>query len=159
MLNKELWMVLLPAAGWFLFALGGTQISETIKGKKWFRRFVFPAVLGGSVLLAGFTWWQALAVFAISCLMLHLGYGERTRWAVKFLVFLGYGLISVPIGVSYWNLITGLGSFILFILSNIPFVTFYRDTFAWKVCEGMFGCLIGIQVSFLLAGYGLVFFK
>ena len=48
-LNKELWLVVIPALCWFLGALGGTQISDTIKGQKWLRRFLMPAILGLAV--------------------------------------------------------------------------------------------------------------
>lgn len=153
-LNSELWMVFLPAISWILFALGGTQISDTIKGKKWIRRFILPVILGLLVYFAGFAIIRAIAVTLISSIAFHQGYGERATWIKRWLVFLSYGAISLPIGISWWNLICVVGCIVLFVLSNFKFTA---KTFTWKFCEGFFGLLIGMQLSFLLAGNGIVF--
>lgn len=151
-MNPELWIVAIPAFSWLLFALGGTQISDTIAGKKWLRRFVLPFLWGLCVFFAGFSWYQASAVALLGCLMLHLGYGSNSSWPKKLLIFAGYGLISAPIGVSWWNPITSIGCALMFLLSNTPLTS---ATMVWKIVEGAFGALIGITISFILAGYGL----
>jgi hypothetical protein len=155
-MNKELWLVIIPTFSWFLFALGGTQISNTIGGKKWLRRFVLPFLWGICVFLGGFALWQALSVAILGCGMLHLGYGSKTPWGLKIAVFCGYGLISAPLGLSWWNLITTLGCVTMFLLSNTPLTS---AIMIWKICEGAFGALIGISISFLMAGYGIVWIK
>lgn len=155
-MNKELWIVLIPAFSWLLFALGGTQISDKIEGKKWLRRFVLPFLWGICVFLGGFAWFQVLSVAILGCLMLHLGYGSKMSWGLRIATFCGYGLISALIGLSWWNLITAIGCIIMFILSNTPLTS---ATFVWKICEGIFGILIGIQLSYLMAGYGLIWFR
>jgi len=152
-MNKELWIVLVPAFSWLLFALGGTQISDTIEGKKWLRRFVLPFLWGVCVFFAGFSWYQAVAVAGLGCLMLHQGYGSKAKWWKKLLIFLGYGLISAPIGLSLWNPITFIACAAMFLLSNTPLTS---ATMVWKIVEGAFGALIGITISFALAGYGLI---
>jgi hypothetical protein len=152
-MNKELWMVGIPAVGWLLFALGGTKISDSMGGKKWLRRFVLTFILGVCVFFAGFQWWQGLAVFAISCLFFHLGYGDKAKWPMKCLIFSGYGLISAPIGLSWWNLITAVGCVLMMLFSNIPGLS---KTFVWKIVEGFFGAVIGVQIAFLLSGNGLI---
>lgn len=152
-MNKELWLVLLPAIGWLLFALGGTQISDKIAGQKWTRRFLLPFLWGLCLFLARFKWWQAVIVAILSCALFHLGYGSKTSWKMRLLVFVGYGLISAPIGLSWWNLITFLICALMFWLSNTKLTS---KIFIWKVCEGAFGCLIGIQIGYVMAGNGLI---
>ena len=152
-MNKELWLVIYPALGWLLFALGGTQISDKIEGKKWIRRFVLPVFWGIGVLLAGFAWFQALGVAVIACGAFHLGYGSKTRWPLKLATFSAYGLISAPIGLSVWNLNTMVGCAIMFLLSNLKPTS---KMMVWKIVEGCFGALIGIQIGYLMAGYGWI---
>lgn len=146
--------MIVPAFSWLLFALGGTQISDKIKGQKWIRRFVLPFLWGICVYFAGFQWYQAIGVAILGCLMLHLGYGSKTSWKMRLLVFAGYGLISAPVGVSYWNLITVIICSLMFLLSNTKITSIVM---VWKIVEGFFGCLIGIQIAYLLSGYGLLF--
>ena len=152
-MNKELWLVIMPALGWLLFALGGTSISDKIKGQKWIRRFILPFLWGICLFLANFAWFQVCGVALLACLMLSLGYGSYTSWKARLGVFTGYGLISAPIGLSVWNIITPIGCVILFLLSNIKLL---GKPIIWKIWEGSAGALIGIQISYLLAGYGLV---
>lgn len=155
-MNKELWIVILPAFGWLLFALGGTQISDKIEGQKWIRRFLLPFICGVCVFFAGFVWWQAVVVALLACLMFHLGYGSKTSWKIRLLVFAGYGIISAPIGLSFWNLITSMACAVMFLLSNTKLTA---KIFVWKIVEGFFGLLIAIQISYIMAGYGLVWIK
>jgi hypothetical protein len=156
-MNPELWMVFIPPFGAMLFALGGTEISDTIPGQKWTRRFVFPFILGLSVFFAGYGW-KALAVFAISCFALHQGYGIKQRWFVpvkhkgrwlppRIATFALYATISLPVGWTHWNWMTAVGASLLFVLSNTKWSA---DTFVWKPCEALMGFLIGMQVAILL---------
>jgi len=152
-MNPELWMVILPALSGMLFALGGTTISDKIEGQKWARRFLLPFLLGIAVFVGGFKPWQGAGVAIMAIGSFHMGYGEKTPWALKLAVFCLYGAISLPFGVSWWNPITAVGCFILFILSNIRLTA---STLVWKVCEFFFGALVGVQISYLLAGNGMI---
>ena len=151
-MNPELYLIIMPALGLILFALGGTQISDTIKGQKWLRRFLLPFLWGLVVLGAGFAWFQACAVVIVSCALFHLGYGSKTPWGAKLAVFVGYGAISPPIGISTWNLITIASAICLFLLSNFKPTS---GTVVHKVWETITGTVIGISLGYLLAGYGL----
>lgn len=153
-LNPELWMVFLPGISAILFALGGTQISDTILGQKWLRRYVLPAILGLSAYFAGIGPGWAIAVTLISAICFIQGYGERASWAKRTLIFIGYGCISLPIGMSWWNLICTVGCIVLFVLSNWNLTS---KTFVWKTCESILGFLVGMQIAFLLAGNGIIF--
>ena len=146
-MNPELWIVIMPALGWLLFSLGGTEISKKIKGKKWIRRFVLPAVFGLCVFFAGSDWWLAVAVCVIAMAVFPLGYGDRASWPKRLAIFAGYGLISAPVGLSWWNLITALMCPALMALSRWKSTA---KTFIWKICEGAFGALIGIQIAYAL---------
>ena len=162
-MNPELWMVFLPAVSWLLFALGGTQISDTIHGKKWTRRFVLPFIFAVSAGIA-VSWWQGLLVGCIACAMFHQGYGIKQRWFVptklkgrwlppRIAVFALYGLISAPIGLSLWNLVIPLWCSFAFWASNTSMGSplWLAKMFVWKFWEGMAGLLIGFSVSYLLA--------
>ena len=152
-LNPELYLVVLPALCGLLGSLGGTQISDTIKGQKWLRRFLMPAILGLAVLIAGFAWFQALGVTILGIVALSMGYGDRASWGKKLAIFALYGCISLPIGCSAWNIITFVTTALMFLLSNLRLTA---ATVVWKIVEGCFSALIGIQVAFLLAGNGLI---
>jgi hypothetical protein len=153
MLNKELWLVLIPAYSWLLFALGGTQISDKIEGQKWLRRFVLTFLWGLCVFLGGFHWYQAVGVFVLGTVMLHMGYGDRTSWKMKWVMFAGYGIISAPIGLSFWNIATALFCPIAMYLSQTKWA---KSTMVWKIWEGTVGALIGITIGFALAGHGWI---
>ena len=152
-MNPELFMVFVPALAWLLFALGGSKISETTPGWKGWRRFILPAVFIVACYIGGVVWWKSALVGVIAMVAFHLGYGEKHSWGGRVLVGGAYALISVPIGVSYWNLITPIGFVGLFVLSNTKATA---GTFVWKICEGTFGALCGIQLAYLLAGNGWV---
>ena len=150
-LNPQLWMVFLPGISAILFALGGTQISTTIKGQKWIRRFVLPTILGLSVGFA-ISWWQGLLVGLLSCFMFHLGYGSgASGWWERAAIFLGYSIISVPIGLSFWNI-----PIFFWCLGGMAISQskWGRSTLVWKVWESGGGYLVGQSIAFILAGYG-----
>lgn len=146
-MNKELYLVFLPAISWLLFALGGTQISDKIKGWKGWRRFILPTIYFVACLLRGIVWWKVLLVSAITGIVFLLPYGDKTPYPIKFLVGCGYGCISLPIGFSAWNVITAIGFIVLFVLSNTKLTS---KIFVWKICEGFFGLLVGIQIAYQL---------
>jgi len=153
MLNKELLMVFIPAVSWLLFALGGTQISDEIPGWKGWRRFILPSVYMLACFIVGIVWWKAVAVAVVAGAGYSLGYGEGKIWLQRFLVGLAYALITIPIGVSVWNIFTALAFITLFRLSNTELTA---NIFIWKVCEGFFGLFCGIQLAYVLMGLGWI---
>jgi hypothetical protein len=153
MLNKELFMVFVPAVSWLLFALGGTQISDTIPGWKGWRRFILPAVYMLACFIAGMVWWRSVLVAAIAGSGYSLGYGEDKAWWQRALAGLAYALITIPIGLSIWNALTIIAFITLFWLSNTKITA---NIFIWKICEGFFGLFCGIQLAYVLMGQGLI---
>jgi hypothetical protein len=153
-MNKELIMVALPAISWLLFSLGGTRIAEdnSIQGQKWIRRFVLPGVYFLFCLfLVG--WIKASIVTAIAIPAFCLGYGMGKSYIYRFMVGCGYALISLPIGISWWNLVTAITFIALFKLANTQLT---RKMFIWKICEGAFGLTIGIELAYSLMGKGII---
>ena len=143
-MNPEWYMIILPALGWLCWSIGGT-------GYKWVRRYLFPVVLGTACLVAGIVWWRSLLLSGLAIGVSCLGYGEEKTWLQRSLVALGLSIISIPIGLSWWNVTTGVAFVLLFIASNWqPFA----NTFTWKLVEGITGCLVGVQVSYILATGG-----
>ena len=151
-MNKELIMVLLPGISWICFALGGTQISKKISGQKWIRRYLLPAIYLMFCLMI-VSWWQSLITAALAVLAFCMGYGDSASWLKKALVGLLYGLITIAIGLSYWNIVTPLMFLLLFKLSNTKITA---NLFVWKICEGFFGLFVGIELAYLLMGLGLI---
>ena len=155
-LNPELLMVVIPALCWLLYALGGTTIGyrsdgSKMKGIKSFRRYGVALVLAGFCLFA--SWWQALLVGALTVGSFSLGYGVKHTWLKRILVGFAMGLISLPLGLSWWSLSPPLVFIGTYFLSNWKPMS---DTFTWKLCEGLTGLSVGISVSYLLAGHGLL---
>lgn len=154
-MNKELFMVFLPPIAGLLGALGGTQISSKIPGWKGWRRIILPIVFFISVILVA-SWWQALLVAAIAGASFSLGYGHKKTWLERSFTFLAYGLISIPIGISFWNLFTVFTCIVLFVLSNNKI---FAKTFVWKICELLMFMICGIQLAYILMGNGLSWLK
>ena len=152
-LNNELLMVFIPGISWILFALGGTGISATKSGSKIWRRYVLAIVYFVSCLLAQIKWLIALAVGLIAHIVYRLGYGDRASFIKRVGIGIGYSLISAPIGISWWNLVTAIGFIGLFYLSRF---NWSHKIFIWKICEGFFGLLVGIQLAYSLMGKGLI---
>jgi len=152
-MNPELFMVVLPAVSWFLFALGGTQISDEIEGWKGWRRFILPAVFMAACLIARVVIWKAFLVTGLAVGAFSLGYGEEKPYTRKALVGLSYALISIPIGISVWNLLTFPVFLGLLYLSNFKPTSW---VFIWKICEGFFGLFCGIQLAYSLMGRGII---
>jgi len=153
-MNNELLMVFLPGLSWILFALGGTQISDKIQGWKGWRRFILPFVYGVFCIITNVLWRKIMLVMALAGIVFSLPYGHKVTWKMKPLIALGYGLISIPIGFSIWNLFTVVGFLGLFKLSTRKPTA---SIFIWKICEGSFGILVGIQLAYVLMGKGTIY--
>src|SRR3990167_502338 len=100
---SELKMILLITAGSFFWMAGGTW-------RKYFRRFVWP-------LLALITTWGLTSNWLVIGMGLtligtcSLGYGDRTPWWLKVLVFTSLGAHVIwldPIFGLWWALGTGI---------------------------------------------------
>lgn len=146
-MNPEVYQILLMTVCGFLFALGGTEISKTIKGNKWIRRFLLPAVVGGICFFTGFEWWRLAAFVATQTASLHLGYGEKLPYWRKLLTAIAYVLPSLFFGLSQWQLLTPALFVLMFFLSNLRFTS---SLFKWKFVEFLTGAFIGITISDLI---------
>lgn len=151
-MNKELLMVFIPAISWLLFALGGTEISKEIKGKKWIRRFILPCFYILFCIIGGIGWIRSVLIGVLATGTFCLGYGEKKTWLQRIGVGSMYSLISIPIGLSVWNIFTLAGFIGLFYLSNIRRSS---SIFIWKIVEGFYGLLVGIQIAYSLLGYSI----
>lgn len=142
-MNPEYIVMLAMLAGGGLFALGGTW-------RKWPRRYILPLVMMGVALWGGFIWWKCLAMSVLMSAALHLPYGERTPYWLKFLVGCSYTATTAFLGFSWWQILTPLAFITMFWLSNWKVTS---KIFFWKAVEFLTGTLIGITVgSFLLKG-------
>jgi hypothetical protein len=130
---SEYLMIFIMALSGSLFAIGGT-------GFKWARRYVLPACLG---LIGAFyaPWWAGLGYAVCLCAVLCMGYGERTPYWLKAIIFSGYGAVGLWFGWSWWVVITPVVLFTLFVLSNWKPTA---NTIFWKAWEFIAGVLIGI---------------
>lgn len=137
-MNKEMYMVVVPAVSWLLFALGGTT------NKGW-RRYALPLFYWLVCTLEDRM--GAIFVGMLAMIVFSLGYGDGSKWEKRLAVFASYGLISLPIGWSAWNVITPIDVTLLYLLSNYKKTA---STFVWKICEGMMGALVGVQVAYVL---------
>ena len=139
MLNKEIIQLTLITASTFLFALGGTHITDKIKGKKWLRRYLLPLIIG---VLTGNWLIGFLYIIAFS-----LGYGESKPYWYKFLVGVALIVPSFLLGLTPWQAITPVVFITLFALSNWKCTAKH---FPWIICEAVFGLCIGITLVILL---------
>lgn len=128
------------AVGGLCFSFGGT-------GWKPARRFIMPVLLGLICLFAGFSWWQSLGLSVTLSIVLHLGYGEKSPYWKKSLIFASYGLATLWLGFSVWQIITPIGCLLLFLGSNTKWSS---NAFLWKICEFLMGSLIGITIAHLI---------
>ena len=141
-MDKEMLMILAMACGGTLFAIGGT-------GFKWARRYILPLVLGILTKIGGKSWHKCLAFMASLMVALHLPYGEKTPYIVKFLVFSAMFGSTCFLGWSWWQAMGILATFILFKISNTRWgqnIVFHK---AW---EFITGSLIGITIASLITG-------
>ena len=151
-MNPELLMVFVPGISWILFSLGGTEISSKIPGQKWIRRWLLPTIYLMTAMCC-VPWWQAILATLPAIAWFSMGYGDSTPWWQKVLIGVLYATIGAAIGISWWNLGTAIGFSVLFLLSNTKLT---EKIFMWKICEGFFGLLVGIQLAYVLMGCGII---
>lgn len=145
--NPELYMIAVMGIGGIGFALGGTEISERVKGKKWIRRDLTPVLLALICLLAGVVWWRC-AILAVGLdAAFRLGYGESKPYWYKFLVGCAYVVPTFILGFTWWQVIHPLLFVSVFRLSNLRITS---STFVWKVSEFLFGSSVGIIIALLI---------
>ena len=132
--NEELVQIAALTSGGVCFSLGG------MRGGRFVRRYALPLALSGCAwLLTGFWSWRLVAFALALSFALHLGYGERTPYWRKFLVFCLYAASTLFFGFTIWQIITPVIMMLLFIASNaMKFATEFR----WKVVEFIWGVLI-----------------
>jgi hypothetical protein len=123
------------------FAIGGT-------GPKWVRRYLLPVLLGFIALISGVLWWKCLGMSLCLIGALSMGYGERTPYWMKFLVFCSYFASTAWLGFTPWQIMGPFLIFGLFFFSNLKNTAY---VFFWKACEFIMGSLIGITVAALIA--------
>lgn len=147
MTENNMWIILLMLGGG-LWALGGEQLTTTIPGKKWIRRFILPVVLG-----AFLYWWShqelwKVVTFAIlSGGAYHLPYGDSSPWwgfqmngRTRIPKWLTAILIIAPalfFGFSWWVPAFPFLFLGLFALSKIG-----GDDFSWFLVSFFYGCFI-----------------
>ena len=151
-MNPELLMVFVPGISWILFSLGGTEISSKIPGQKWIRRWLLPTIYLMTAMCC-VPWWQAILATLPAIAWFSMGYGDSIPWWQKVLIGVLYATIGAAIGISWWNLGTAIGFSVLFLLSNTKLT---EKIFMWKICEGFFGLLVGIQLAYVLMGCGII---
>lgn len=151
--NKELYLVFLPSVSFLLFSLGGTEINHRVTGWKGWRRIVLPIFYYCICVLSGVDVIKAALIMFISIGVFRLGYGQAKSVRQRVIIAILYMMISLPIGFSPWNLITGMSFVMLYHLSNTAII---NSVFTWKLVEGVIGLLCGIQIGIILAGIGIV---
>jgi hypothetical protein len=133
MVNEWMQILVMASCG-ALFAIGGT-------GWKPARRYGIPVLLLVIALISGVLWWKSVLMALSLVIALSLGYGDKTAYWLKAIVFATYGLSFLWIGWSLWVVLTPVLCFSLFCLSNWKITS--KDFF-WKACEFIYGTLIGI---------------
>ena len=139
-INKEWLIIASMAVGSIGFSVGGT-------GPKYVRRYIMPFLLGLIVLASGVVLWKCIALWLTLTGVMHLGYGEKYSYFQKFLIGISFILPTLFLGFSYWQMITPLAFVGIFKLSNTKWA---GNTFVWKICEFIFGGLIGITIASLI---------
>jgi hypothetical protein len=134
-MSEILQMITMSTSG-FLFCLGGYKW-------KWARRYVLPLLLALGCVLSHVSWWQSSLYAILLCASLCAGYGERTPYWMKFLIFCAYSGVSLCIGFSWWCTITPVMLLCMFYASNWKPMA---STVFWKSWEFMAGTLIGISL-------------
>ena len=135
-INKEWLMIIDMTLGGSLFAIGGTCCKAV-------RRYVLPLVLASTFVLLNAPLLPTIAFFIGLSFALHLGYGQRTPYWLKFLVGISFVAPTLFFGFSVWQVITPLVFITLFWLSNNQKTSKY---FTWKIVEFLTGTLIACTV-------------
>jgi len=140
-MNPEYLMIAAMTIPTLLFPLGGT-------GFKWARRDLCPALLAVCAFLYGIAWWKCLIFAVLLDIAFRLPYGERTPWALKFLVGCSYPAATLITGFSPYQIVYPFIFIAIFAASN------YKKTsniFVWKICEAMMGFGIGVIMAHILS--------
>ena len=139
-MDKEMLMIVAMGLGGIMFAVGGT-------GFKWVRRWVLPIALGILAKIGGKSWQKCLAFTTSLIVTLHLPYGEKTSYIIKFLVFSAIFGSTCFLGWTYWQATGIVVTFLLFKISNTKWG---QNVVFHKVWEFLTGSLIGITVASLM---------
>jgi hypothetical protein len=145
MINEWLQILTMTVSG-ALFSAGGTHIPD-IGGQKWLRRIALPIFLAFICVLSHVIWWKALCLAVTLFGVLSLGYGERTPYWLKAIVFTGYGVAFLWIGFSLWVVLTPILCFGLFCLSNWKLTA---KNFWWKYVEFSYGLFLAVTLISVL---------
>lgn len=140
---KEWLMIGVMATGGIGFAIGGT-------GFRFVRFAIMPLLLGALCYYAGIAWWRDLAFACTAGGILTLGYGDKVPMWRKCLVFAGYGLMTVWLGLTAWQVMILLAVITLYLLSNWKVTA---STFVWKICEFLFGTYIGCAIANIISNH------
>lgn len=140
-MNKEILMMIAMTISPLLWMLGGWHW-------KWLRRFLLPVCLG--ILLLSVWHWGLVLLWTITQMTTFtLPYGEKTPYWLKTVVGCTYVIPSLLFGFTIWQIVLPVVFIVTFILSN--WKPTKRD-FAWKICEGTTGFLIGVIVARFIGG-------
>lgn len=123
--------ILLLTSGPLLWMLGGAV------WKPW-RRFVWPAVVGAVLAATGHPWAPVALVAASLAAVNHLGYGDRTPWWGRALVFASYGL---PSGWLLWWGPLVLAPLLAALLLLLMWASRRVNAVQWKIWEAAAGLL------------------
>ena len=146
-MNPELLFILMAILSGGLFALGGTG-DWKFASKAW-RRYALPLAVGGCLVLLGIDYWRVGGAMAALCGFLHLGYGDKTPWWERILVFTSYGIPSIFIGkagflhFNWWLAIIPSLLTLGFLASRIK--SFQTSVF-WKSWEFFAGTMIACSL-------------
>jgi len=146
-MNQELIFILMATLSGGLFALGGTG-NFKFASKAW-RRYALPICLAVLLVLLGIHTWRILVSMALLCAFLHLGYGDKTSWLVRILVFTSYGIPSILVGkggflhFNWWVAIIPLVLTVGFLASRFKPL---QTTVFWKSWEFFAGTMIACSL-------------
>jgi len=143
-----MWMIflnaLLPAIGAILWYWGGCGArchpGLPPLNKSW-RRYVWPVVVGLSLILNHFTWLEVGIVTVGLMIVNSLGYGESKSWGYRIAVALALGLPFIAL-IPWWGwpLLTLVVFIPLYILS------LRHNWMTWGVVEAAVGATQGAIV-------------
>ena len=140
MLDKELPYIALLPLGSLLWMLGGW------KWKGW-RRFVLPLLLLGFCLACSVGVVKAILVSLICAMSTSLPYGENSSWLERVMTSITFGIIGIPLGLTWYMILPPIVFILGWIASNS------RLKVQWKIIEGCVGLVTMIPIASLLYGY------
>jgi len=135
-MDKEFAFIILLPISSLLGMLGGYRW-------KWMRRYILPIIFGIICFIYGISLFNSFLVFLIGGISFSLPYGENSSWIIRILTAISFGLISVPIGLTWWQIIPPITFLICWILSN-------KYKLQWKICEAITWFAIALPIANLL---------